>query len=98
MDKVRIEEIQFGPRVREDLGDVEELARSIARHGLLHPPVLDRDKWLIAGARRVKACQLLGWEEIEVRWFDELPEDERLALEKVADAIGVSQSTLSLAK
>jgi ParB-like chromosome segregation protein Spo0J len=81
MEKIRIDDIQLGPRLREDLGDLEELARSIARHGLLHPPVLSRDKRLIAGMRRVRACQLLGWTEIEVRWIDELPEDERLALE-----------------
>ena len=53
----------------------------MARHGLLHPPVFSRDKRLIAGMRRVSACQLLGWTEIEVRWVDELPGDKRVALE-----------------
>jgi ParB family chromosome partitioning protein len=81
MDHIRIDDMQLGPRLREDLGDLEELARSIARHGLLHPPVFGRDKRLIVGMRRVRACQLLGWTEIEVRWIDELPEDERLAIE-----------------
>jgi ParB family transcriptional regulator, chromosome partitioning protein len=81
IDKIRIDDIRFGPSLREDLGDLEELAQSIRRHGLLQPPVLDRDKWLIAGARRVKACQLLGWKEIEVKRLDELSEEERLVLE-----------------
>ena len=55
-----------GERHRRDIGDLDALARSIADHELLHPVVVRPDGQLIAGERRLRAAQLLGWTEIPV--------------------------------
>jgi ParB/RepB/Spo0J family partition protein len=47
-------------REREELGDIEELAISIAKFGLLQPIVVDDDNELIAGFRRFTAHQQNG--------------------------------------
>lgn len=62
---VSIGDVVVGERRREDLGDVAALAESIAKYGLLHPIVIDDDKRLVAGERRLRACQRLGWSTIE---------------------------------
>jgi ParB-like chromosome segregation protein Spo0J len=35
--------------------------------GLLQPIVLDSKHKLLAGERRLRACQVLGWSEIEAK-------------------------------
>jgi len=66
--RVGVDKIIVGHRYREDLGDVEALSKSIEQSGLLHPIVvketLDNKYQLMAGARRLEACKLLGWKEI----------------------------------
>jgi len=62
---IRIDDIEIGERFRKDLGDIGDLARSIADIGLLHPIVVTPDMRLIAGQRRIAACQSLGLTEIE---------------------------------
>ena len=47
-------------RIRADLGDIEELAESIAREGLLQPIVIDDQNRLVAGGRRYTAFTLLN--------------------------------------
>ena len=42
------------------------LQSSIAKVGLINPVLIDENKTLIAGFRRLTACQNLGWKEIEV--------------------------------
>lgn len=76
-----IASVAVGERRREDPGDIEGLAASIARYGLLHPIVLDEDGNLIAGGRRLEACKRLQWEEIPVTWLGELSEPERREIE-----------------
>ncbi len=61
-----IDQIIVGNRFRRDLGDIAELARSIAETGLLHPIVITSDDRLIAGYRRMHATKLLGLTEIAV--------------------------------
>jgi ParB-like chromosome segregation protein Spo0J len=70
VELVRITDIKIGERYRQDLGDVQVLADSIKEVGLLHPPVIDSGNMLIAGERRIRACELLGWTEIPVRRLD----------------------------
>lgn len=61
------EQIRIGERHRRDLGDLEELATSIATVGLLHPPVVTEDGWLVCGERRFRAMRdNLGWETVPV--------------------------------
>src|SRR6516225_3046749 len=61
---IAIEAIKVGERHRRDLGDIEGLAASIAEVGLLQPIALTFDGYLIAGERRLRAVQLLGWRTI----------------------------------
>ena len=63
---VLISSIQVGERHRRDLGDVEQLAASIAELGLLHPIVIKPDGVLIAGERRLEACKKLKWADVAV--------------------------------
>jgi len=68
MSKVKVDDIKIkNERFREDYGEIEELAVSIQRYGLLHPIVVDGELNLIAGERRLKAHKLLGLAEIEVK-------------------------------
>jgi N6-adenosine-specific RNA methylase IME4 len=66
----RIDEIIVGERFRKDMGDVSDLARSIAEVGLLHAIVISPGGELIAGGRRLAACKELGWAEVPVRVVD----------------------------
>lgn len=59
-------------RQRRQLPAIEELASSISRAGLIHPPVVTRDGTLVAGERRITACRHLGWTQIPVTYTDEL--------------------------
>jgi len=59
-----IANIKIGKRFRKDLGDVGELAASIDKLGLLQPVVVSADGQLIAGLRRIKAAQKLGWKQV----------------------------------
>lgn len=79
--KLRIDQIEVGERRREDMGDVQGLADSIKKYGLLHPIVVDDQNRLVAGGRRLAACKLLGWEEIEVRTLGELTEKQLREIE-----------------
>jgi hypothetical protein len=79
--KLVIDDIQIGERRRQEMGDVNSLAESIGRYGLLHPVVVDADGRLVAGGRRILACEQLGWREIEARSLGDLTESERREIE-----------------
>ncbi|NLT23362.1 MAG: ParB N-terminal domain-containing protein [Syntrophorhabdus sp.] len=58
---MEIEDIIVGRRYREDLGDMEDLKRSISELGLLQPIVIRKGtNELVAGYRRLKALAELG--------------------------------------
>jgi ParB family transcriptional regulator, chromosome partitioning protein len=59
-------------RQRRELTDIDVLADSINRLGLIHPIVVTRDLELVAGERRHTACTRLGWDTIPVQYVDEL--------------------------
>lgn len=66
-----IDSIAIGERVRKDMGDIDGLSESIKRHGgLLHPIVVNKDRMLIAGHRRIEAARRLGWTEIPVTMIE----------------------------
>jgi hypothetical protein len=79
--KLALDAIAVGERRRQEMGDVDALAESIGRYGLLHPVVIDADGQLVAGHRRLQACQMLGWAEVEVRSLGDLSESERREIE-----------------
>src|SRR5271163_1104636 len=47
-------------RVRQDMGDIDELCNSIREVGLIQPIVLTRDYRLVAGERRLRALRKLS--------------------------------------
>lgn len=60
---------------------IDELASSISRLGLIHPPVITRDMLLVAGERRITALKELGWDRVPVQWSDTISPDELYAIE-----------------
>lgn len=64
---VEIEKIKVNNRIRKDFGNIDELANDIKENGLINPPVVSPEMQLLAGERRLRACQQLGWKQIEVR-------------------------------
>ncbi|MCA0437824.1 MAG: ParB N-terminal domain-containing protein [Actinobacteria bacterium] len=58
--------IQVGTRHRTELGDIDALAASIARDGLLQPITITPDGVLVCGARRLAAIRTLGWKTVNV--------------------------------
>lgn len=60
-------------RQRRELTNIEELAESIKKIGLIHPIVIKRATGeLVVGERRFTAVQQLGWTQIPVQFLDEL--------------------------
>lgn len=79
--KVKIRDIIVADRIRKDLGDVESLAASMHRRGLLHPIIIDQDNKLVAGGRRLAAAKMNGYEEIDAFVRDDLDPISRLEIE-----------------
>lgn len=73
--------IERGDRQRRTLTEIDELADSIRRVGLINPPVVTADGVLVAGERRVTACRLLGWTSIPVQFVEELDPYELRCIE-----------------
>ncbi|POH62317.1 hypothetical protein C3B61_15670 [Cryobacterium zongtaii] len=61
-----IDSIRIGSRHRTDLGDIDLLAASIERHGLLQPITVTPDGTLVCGARRLAALRQLGVRKLNV--------------------------------
>jgi len=64
--KIQINKIKIGKRFRKDMGDLDSLMESIQEIDLLHPIVIDENNTLIAGLRRLKAVEKLGWKEVPI--------------------------------
>jgi ParB-like chromosome segregation protein Spo0J len=81
---VPIADIEVGPRRRQSLGQLDRLARAIEAHGLLHP-ILLRGTRLIAGERRLRACERLGWKSIPAKQVQErsLTDEDLRAIEVI---------------
>ena len=65
-----IADIMVGTRHRREMGDIAGLAASMAELGLLQPIVVRPDGTLIAGERRLRAAEQLGWTHIPVSVVD----------------------------
>jgi DNA modification methylase len=61
---VKIADIKIGKRVRQDIGDLDDLCRSIEEVGLLQPVVVNPELELVAGRRRIEAFKKLGRTDI----------------------------------
>lgn len=63
---MNISDIKIGVRFRKEIGNIDSLVQSIREVGLLHPIVVSENGELIAGLRRLKACEKLGMTEVPV--------------------------------
>ncbi|MCT1549013.1 ParB N-terminal domain-containing protein [Brevibacterium casei] len=61
-----VESIHVGRRHRTELGDIDELAASIDREGLLQPITITPEGVLVCGARRLAAIKKLSWRKVNV--------------------------------
>ena len=68
--KTMIDNIKVAKRIRKEITKIDELAADIERNGLLNPVTVmstdSRNFKLLAGFRRLKAVEKLGWDEVEV--------------------------------
>lgn len=85
LEYISISRIDVPPdRQRKDLGDLESLRLSIVNVGVLNPIIVRQvgDRYeLIAGERRLRACQLQGMRGIPARLFEKLSPLQREAVE-----------------
>lgn len=65
MQRISIADIKIHKRAREEVLEIEELAESIKRFGLLNPIIVDTNYILVAGYRRLEAAKRLGWSSID---------------------------------
>jgi DNA modification methylase/ParB-like chromosome segregation protein Spo0J len=81
------DDVQMDERSRKDFGDIESLALSIKKNGLIHPPTVARNgngakPWvLVGGERRMKAMQMLGVVMFPVNNREQLEAHEVFELE-----------------
>jgi ParB family chromosome partitioning protein len=80
--KLEISEIVVSAdRQRKEIGNFENLKESMRKYGLIHPIVVDENKVLISGLRRLASAKALGWITIECKTKADLNEFEREELE-----------------
>jgi len=76
-----VDDIRVKKRVRNDMGDLEELCQSMHTYGLFNPVTINKKKILLAGYRRLQAAKILGWKEIECTVIDAPTRLARLEIE-----------------
>ena len=78
---IDIDKIEVGDRIRNDTGNLQELADNIKENGLISPITVNKDHVLLAGERRLKACMLLGWKQIPANVMDTRDAEHELNIE-----------------
>ncbi len=78
---IDIDKIIVGDRIRKDFGDIDELADNIKKNGLLNPITINNRHVLLAGERRLRACKLLGWSQVDVRMVESEDEAQDIEIE-----------------
>jgi ParB/RepB/Spo0J family partition protein len=71
-------------RQRREFSDEahQELMHSLSKRGQLQPVVIERETYeILAGERRFRAAQALGWDYIECKFLEDLSEDERMLIQ-----------------
>ena len=71
---IDINQITFGERFRDEYGDIDTLAASIKKEGIIQPLAVracagGEEYILLAGGRRYKACKQAGVTDIPVRIY-----------------------------
>ena len=77
---IEIEKVVVKNRIREELGDLTPLERSIKDVGLLFPIIVNENNVLISGERRLAACKNIGASNIPALRID-VDEDSMQALD-----------------
>lgn len=85
--EIPLNSITVRDRVRKDFGDIEDLAASIARDGLVQPIVVTSDHVLVAGERRLRAHKRLGYPTIKAIYIEVLDEAHRTILEATENIV-----------
>lgn len=73
--------VERSERQRRELRNIDELAESIHRIGLINPPVITQDGVLVAGERRLTAIRQLGWTHVPVQFVEDLSDYELQTIE-----------------
>jgi ParB family chromosome partitioning protein len=68
--KINVADIVVNDRQRKEYKDIEQLAESIRKYGLLNPVTLNQNNELLAGGRRLTAMLMLGWTDIPYETVD----------------------------
>lgn len=75
--------ITLGNRYRKAYNNIDELAESIQKRGLLHPLVVNEAYHLCAGGRRYLAIETLGWDTVSVTVVNGLDETKIREIELI---------------
>jgi len=85
MNKTKIADIKVTQRIRKEIGKIDELATNIQRFGLLNPITVMKEEngelRLLAGLRRLRAVESLGWIEIAVHTVAPTDAEDALRIE-----------------
>lgn len=73
--------VERSERQRRELRNIDELAESIQRIGLINPLVITQDGVLVAGERRLSAIRQLGWTHVPVQFVEDLSDYELQTIE-----------------
>ena len=68
-------------RQRRELPNIDVLADSLRRLGLIHPLVVDENHNLVAGERRLEAAKTLGWTDIAIQYVQDVDPVDLHAIE-----------------
>jgi len=72
IENVKIKDLksaEYNPRIMNE-EELEKLKNSIKEFGIVEPIVVNKDLTVIGGHQRIKAVEMLGWEEIPCIFVD----------------------------
>jgi len=82
IEEVPLEKLKIRDnRVREVIGDLSELMKSMSEVGLLNPLTIDEDYYVIEGTRRYYSASNLGWSKINCDRRIGLSEYQKITIE-----------------
>jgi ParB/RepB/Spo0J family partition protein len=88
VQEIPLAKIKIKDRVREDKGDIEELAALIREHGLIQPVTITTDFQLVAGERRYLAHRLLGVDTIKAIVRNDIKDDTTILEIELVENLG----------
>jgi ParB family chromosome partitioning protein len=76
-----ISEIVINKRVRQNAGDLNQLAESMDKFGQIHPVIVNKKMELISGYRRIQCAKQLKWKSVFAIVVDVSSESDKLTME-----------------